>query len=156
MQSRTRYAAGLVAGGLVWLAGCFGGRAVVERPSPTIPGSRFKVIATIAAGSGRVEIRMSAGVRKQLNEAGWKGVSRSGRWDSPKDAVAGICKEGGDEGQVDGVLFVAYNSLDLYDCETGKSAYAIDGSPERGVGIDEMVKRLMRYLRGEQTTAPRS
>jgi len=54
------------------------------------------------------------------------------------------------------VLFVAYNSLDLYDCETGKSAYAIDGSPERGVGIDEMVKRLMRYLRGEQTTAPRS
>ncbi len=153
MQSRTRYAAALlVGGGLVWLAGCFG-RSVVERPSPTIPGSKFKVIATVAAGSGRVEIRMSAGVRKQLNEAGWKGVARSGRWDTPKDAVAAIC-QGDEEGRVDGVLFVAYNSLELHDCETGKPAYAIDGSPERGVGIDEMVKRLMVYLRGGQTTAP--
>jgi len=52
------------------------------------------------------------------------------------------------------VLFVEYNRLQLDDCTTRKTAYAIDGSPERGVGIDEMVKRVMRYLRGEQAPAP--
>jgi len=155
MQGRARHAIGLVVGGLVWLAGCLGGREVVERPSPTIPGSKFKVIATIASGSGRANLRMSAGVRKSLNEGGWQGVTRSGRWDTAKEAVTAICQEE-DERHVDGVLFVSYNRLELDDCATGKPAYSIDGSPERGVGIDEMVKRLMRYLRGQQPTSPPS
>ena len=146
-----RYAAGLlVAGGLVWLAGCFGHRAVVERPSLTTAGSKFKVIATVAGGSSRMELRMSATVRKQLNDGGWTGVARSGRWDTQTAAVTEICGAG----DVDGVLFVSYQRLELDDCATRKPAYEIDGSPERGVGIDEMAKRLMRYLRGEQTPPP--
>lgn len=149
MPSRSRYAAGLlIASGLVWLAGC-PGRQVVEVPSTTIPGSKFKVIATVAGGTRSMDLRMSATVRKQLNDSGWKGVARYGRWDSRGDAVSAICGDG----DVDGVLFVEYNRLELDDCTTKKPAYAIDGSPERGVGIDEMMKRMRRYLRGEQPLA---
>ena len=91
---------------------------------------------------------MSATVRKQLNDSGWKGVARYGRWDSRTEAVVGICTEEADP--VDGVLFVDYNRLELDDCATKRPAYTIDGSPEKGVGLDEMMKRMMRYLRGEQ------
>ena len=145
MGSRTRYAAGLLlTGGLVWLVGCRG-RQVVEMPSTTIPGSKFKVIATVAGGTRSMDLRMSVTVRKQLNDSGWKGVARYGRWDSRTEAVAAICADG----DVDGVLFVDYNRLELDDCATKQPAYAIDGSPERGVGLDEMMKRMRRYLRGE-------
>jgi hypothetical protein len=148
---RTRGATGLlVAGGLVWLAGCLGGRPVVETPS-VIPGGKFKVIATVAGGTRSMDLRMSATARKQLNDSGWKGVSRYGRWDTRPDAVREICADG----DVDGVLFVEYNRLELDDCTTKKSAYAIDGSPEKGVGLDEMMKRMMRYLRGQQPAAVR-
>jgi hypothetical protein len=133
----------LVAAGLVWLAGC-AGRPVVEVPS-TIPGSKFKVIATVAGGTRSMDLRMSATARKQLNDSGWKGVARYGRWDSRGEAVTAICTDG----DVDGVLFVDYNRLELDDCTTKKPAYTIDGSPERGVGLDEMMKRMMRYLRGQ-------
>jgi hypothetical protein len=64
--------------------------------------------------------------------------------------VTAICGDG----DVDGVLFVDYNRLELDDCATKKPAYAIDGSPERGVGLDEMMKRMRRYLRGEQGPPP--
>jgi hypothetical protein len=93
---------------------------------------------------------MSATVRKQLNDSGWKGVARYGRWDTQGEAVTAICADG----DVDGVLFVSYNRIELDDCTSKKPAYAIEGSPERGVGIDEMVKRLMRYLRGEKAPTP--
>jgi hypothetical protein len=148
---QTWYAAGLlVAGGLIGLAGCRG-RQVVETPSSTIPGTKFKVIATVSAGgTGSMHLRMSASVRKQLNDSGWKGVARYGRWDSRTEALTAICADG----DVDGVLFVEYNRLELSDCATKKTAYAIDGSPERGVGIDEMMKRMRRYLRGEVATTP--
>jgi hypothetical protein len=134
----------LVAGGLVGLAGC-AGRQVVEVPSTNIPGSKFKVIATVAGGTRSMDLRMSATARKQLNDSGWKGVARYGRWDTRGEAVAAICTEG----DVDGVLFVEYNRLELDDCTTKRPAYAIDGSPERGVGLDAMMTRLMHYLRAE-------
>lgn len=136
----------LVAGGLVWLAGCLGGRPVVETPSGTVPGSKFKVIATVAGGTRAMDLRMSVTARKQLNDSGWQGVARYGRWENRTDAVLAICGDG----IVDGVLFVEYNRLELDDCTTKKPAYAIDGSPEKGVGLDEMMKRLRRYLRGQE------
>ena len=93
-QRRTRGAPGLlVAGGLVWLAGC-PGRQVVEMPGTTIPGSKFKVIATVAGGTRSMDLRMSVTARKQLNDSGWKGVARYGRWDSRTDAVTAICGMG--------------------------------------------------------------
>ena len=140
----------LVAGGLVGLAGCLGGRTVIETPSTSIPGSKFKVIATVAGGTRSMDLRMSATARKQLNDSGWKGVARYGRWDTRGEAVTGICSEG----DVDCVLFVEYNRLELDDCTTKRPAYAIDGSPEKGGGLDDMMRRLMRYLRGEQAPPP--
>ncbi len=136
-------------GALACLAGC-AGKQVVETPNTGIPGTRFKVIATVAGGTRGMDLRMSATVRKQLNDSGWKGVARYGRWDTRGEAVMSICADG----DVDGVLFVDYNRLELDDCKSRKVAYAIDGSPEKGVGIDQMMQRVMRYLRGEQAPAP--
>ena len=151
MPFRASYAGGVLAvGALVYMAGCMGGRPIVESPSAVIPGSKFKVIATVAGGTRGMDLRMSASVRKQLNDSGWKGVARYGRWDTQGEAITAICADG----DVDGVLFVSYNRLELDDCTTKKVGYAIDGSPEKGVGIDEMMKRLMRYLRGEKAPTP--
>ncbi len=123
-----QYTVRLGVAGLLWLAGCkIGqGRPVLEQVSPTVPGSKFKVIATVAGGSGPADLRMSVTVRQQLNEAGWTAVRRAGRWDNQGEALTAICAAG----DVHGVLFVWYNRLELDDCETQKAAYAIDGSPE--------------------------
>ena len=136
----------LVASALLGLAGClWTGKEAVEHPSPTIGGTKFKVLATVAGGASRNEIRMSATVRKELNDSGWKGVSRAGRWDTPSQAVKEICEPG----DVDGVLFVSYNRLELMDCTSHQLAWSVDGAPERGAGIQEMTKRLFHYLRGQ-------
>lgn len=142
---RAKYA-GVALLALVALAGClWTSKEAVEHPSPTITGTKFKVIATVAGGSGRNEIRMSATVRKELNDSGWKGVTRAGRWDSPAEAVKDICEPG----DVDGVLFVSYNRLELMDCSSHQQAWSVEGAPERGTGMQEMTKRLLHYLRGE-------
>ena len=134
------------------LAACSfgGGRPVLEQVSPNIPGTKFKVIATITGGDARTDIRMSVTVREQLNDSGWTAVRRAGRWESRLEALSDICSAG----DVDGVLIVLYNRLELDDCATQKPAYAIDASYEQDVGLTEMVRRLMRYLRGERTAAP--
>jgi hypothetical protein len=143
MKPRSRYAAALVAGGLVWFAGCNSNR-VTELVSPA-PGPKFKVIATIATHTLSMELRMSATVRKELADSGWNAIRKAGRWPDAAGAVQAICGEGG----VDGVLFVAHDELQLYDCATLKPAYSIK-APELGmVGLDELVRRLMRYLRGQ-------
>jgi len=138
--------AALAAGALLALAGClWTGKEAQEHPSPTIAGTKFKVIATIAGGASRNEIRMSATVRKELSDSGWKGVARAGRWDTPAQAIKEICEPG----DVDGVLFVSYNRLELMDCTSHQLAWSVDGAPERGAGIQEMTKRLFHYLRGQ-------
>jgi hypothetical protein len=127
------------------LAGCFSNSAIIENVNPEVPGSRFRVIATIAGGDANPDLRMSVTVRQQLNEGGWSAVRRAGRWESERAAVVDICAVG----DVDGVLIVSYNRLELDDCESLKPAYRIDGSPDRGVGLTEMTTRLIRYLRGQ-------
>ncbi len=121
---------------------------MLEQISPTIPGAKFKVIATIAGGATGSDLRMSVTVRQTLTDSGWTAVRRAGRWDNQGDALAAICTEGG----VDGVLFVWFDRLELDDCETQKPAYAIEGSAERGVALDGMVRRLLKYLRGEKAS----
>ena len=129
----------------VLLAGCFGGQPVIENVNPEVAPSKFRVIATIAAGDAGPDLRMSATVRQQLNDAGWTAIRRAGRWESERAAIIDICS-GGD---VDGILFISFNRLELDDCESQRPAYRIDGSPDKGVGLTDMVDRLMRYLRGQ-------
>jgi hypothetical protein len=50
----------------------------------------------------------------------------------------------GETGAVDGLLFVMWNELDLYDCRTHKPAYQVRGGM---IGTNTMVQRLLRYLR---------
>jgi hypothetical protein len=132
--------------------GCrFGqGKPVLEQINPAVPGSKFKVIATVAGGSGTADIRMSATVRQQLNDSGWTAVRRAGRWENQSAAITEICSDQ----SADGVLFVWYDRLELDDCSTRKAAYTIEGSAERGVALTGMMERLMKYLRQPGATAP--
>jgi len=149
--ARRRYSVALLLGGLISIAGCIGSRPVIENVNPTIPGSKFKVIATVAGGDAGPDLRMSASVRETLSDSGWTAIRRAGRWESMASAVNDICA-GGD---ADGVLVVWYDRLELTDCGTQRTAFAIQGSAERDVGLTEMVKRLMRYLRDQPTTGRR-
>ena len=132
------------------LAGCAGlginTKKDVEQWSPTIPGTHFKTIATLAANNSTLAIRLMVQVREQIKKAGRNAVRQSGRWDSVAGAVSQICGAPG-EGPVDGVLLVKYDNLVLYDCETRKTAFEIQSSPERGgIGLVNMTKRLIKYL----------
>ena len=114
--------------------------------SPTVPGSRFKTIGTVASNSARTSIRMTVQVREQLNKAGLNAVRRGGRWDSIGAAVALLCAPGAED-PVDGVLVVSYDHLVLYDCETKKAAYEIGtASAGGGLGLREMTDRLIKDL----------
>ena len=77
-------------------------------------------------------------------------IRRSGRWESQAAAVTDICSDGG----IDGVLLIAFDRLELTDCQSQRPAYRIDASYERDVGLTEMTKRLLRYLRGQPTRKP--
>ena len=133
--------------GLVVVAACLRPKPVIEQTSPTIHGTKFHTIATISGDDASSNMRMSAQVRQTLNDSGWVAIRRSGRWESQSAAVTDICSDGG----IDGVLLIAFDRLELTDCQSQRPAYRIDASYERDVGLTEMTKRLMRYLRGQPT-----
>ena len=145
----------LLAAVALLLPGCAGFmKKDVEQWSPTIPGSHFKTIATLAANNTTLAIKVMVQVREQLNKAGRNAVRRTGRWDNIASAVAQICGSS-DEGPVDGMLVVNYDHLVLYDCETRKAAFEIESSPDKGggTGVIGMTKRLIKYLERD-TPAP--
>ena len=127
----------------------------MEQWSPTIPGSHFKTIATLAANNTTLSIRMMVQVRAQVNKAGRNAVRQTGRWDTIAAAVAQICGSP-TEGTVDGVLVVNYDQLVLYDCETRKKAFEIQSDPEKGggLGVTNMTKRLIKYLEEKPAPSP--
>src|SRR5581483_11818477 len=117
--------------------------------SPVIRGTKFKTIATVAETDYGSDIRLTVQLREQLIDGGWHAVARAGRWDSESDAVSEICAPGADP--VDGVLFVTYDHLALYDCATRSRAYDIRSSPQAGgLSLPKITGRLMRYLRGKK------
>jgi hypothetical protein len=150
MRAERRVSFWYVGTALVSMMACLGSKPVLEQVSPTIPGAKFKVIATIAADDAGPSLNMTATVRQTLNDSGWTAVPRAGRWEAAATAIMDVCADAG----TDGVLVVAYDRLELTDCASQRPAYRIDASYERGVGLTEMTKRFMRYLRGEPTTRP--
>ncbi len=120
-----------------------------ENWNPTVPGTHFKTIGTVAGSGVPADIRMTAQVRERLQKAGVNAVRRSGRWDSIAAAVAELCAPGSDY-PVDGVLTVTYNRLVLYDCASNRPAYEIQSSPqEGGLGLTQLTERLLKYLVGK-------
>jgi hypothetical protein len=120
----------------------------IERVNPNIPGGRFHVLAGIAGGDARTDLRVSVTVRQQLQDSGFTVVRRAGRWDSQTEAVRAIC-----EPPVDGVLFIWYNRLELRDCVT-QGAMAFEISSRGQEGITNLTDRLIRYLRRPPTAPP--
>ena len=126
------------------LAACTGGYGkITEMASSTIPGDSFHTIVVIAGDDDQSTLQINAKVRQQLNDKGIAATRRSGLWPSEREALLDICPIGSASG-VDGLLFVMWNELNLYDCRTHKPAYQVRGGM---TGTDLMVQKLMRYLR---------
>jgi hypothetical protein len=112
------------------------------------PGSRFKRIVTLSGAGSRKAILLMVQVRHELQKAGVSAVPSSGRWNSVEDAVIDMCTRGADQ-PTEGVLIVTDKHLVLYDCQSSKAAYdAVRGSPDGGQSLEEMVAKLITYLKG--------
>ena len=145
----------LAAAGL--LAACAGpyGR-VRETYSSTVSPTRFKTIVVIAGENDAGDLQIAVQVREKLTASGLTALNRTGLWETEGAAVAEICPpasgaSGAESppGAVDGVLFVWWNRMTLHDCETRKAAYQIDAAY---TGVDNMIKRLLGYLRRPAAT----
>lgn len=131
----------LVAAAVAACGGAYG--RMNEIVSSTIPGDSFDTIVVIAGDDDQSALQITAKVRQQLNDKGITAQRRSGLWSVEREALADICPVG-QPSDVDGLLFVTWNDLSLYDCRTHKPAYQVRGGMR---GTDAMVQRLMRYLR---------
>ena len=130
-------------------AGCAGPYGKVnEIVSSTIPGDSFHTVVVISGDDDQSTLQITAKVRQQLNDKGIVATRRSGLWSAEREALADICPldpaGNTNTSGIDGLLFVLWNELDLYDCRTHKPAYQVRGGM---TGTDMMVQRLMRYLR---------
>jgi hypothetical protein len=116
---------------------------VTEMASSSIPGDSFRTIVVIAGDDDQSTLQINAKVRQQLIDKGITATRRSGLWPSEREALLDICPIGSASGE-DGLLFVTWNELNLFDCRTHKPAYQVRGGM---TGTDLMVQKLMRYLR---------
>ncbi|MEX2155725.1 MAG: hypothetical protein WD773_02665 [Gemmatimonadales bacterium] len=116
---------------------------VNEIVSASVPGDSFRSVVVISADDDQSALQITAKVRQQLNDAGVTALRRSGMWSVEREALADLCPIGV-VSDLDGLLFVSWNELSLYDCRTHKPAYQIRGGMR---GTDVMVKRLLGYLR---------
>lgn len=126
---------------VVACAGPYG--RMTEIVSQTVPGDSFRTLVVISGDDDQGALQLTARVRQQLNDAGVSALRRGGLWSIEREALADICPLG-QPSEVDGLLFVYWNELDLYDCRTHKPAYQVRGGMQ---GTDLMVKRLLRYVR---------
>ena len=116
---------------------------VTEIVSSSVPGDSFRTVVVISGDDDQNSLQITARVRQQLNDRGLTAERRSGLWSTEREALLDICPLG-TASPVDGLLFVQWNELDLYDCRTHKPAYQVRGGM---IGTNTMVERLMRYLR---------
>ena len=116
---------------------------LLERRNPAVAPTNLRVLGSIAGGRSRPEIRMSVTVRQQLTDSGLTVLPKSGRWESQLQAVRDVCART-EAPALDGVLFVFYNRLELYDCDSERAAYEISGG---NLGINQMADRLVSYLK---------
>lgn len=111
--------------------------------STSVPPDSFRTLVVISGDDEQASLQLTARVRQQLNDAGLTAQRRAGLWSVEREALADICPLGAPS-DVDGLLFVYWNELDMYDCRTHKPAYQVRGGMQ---GTDLMVKRFLRYLR---------
>lgn len=119
-------------------------KPATEDVQRSVDASKLQAVAVIAGNDSRADLRMSAMVRQKLTDAGVTAMRRSGRWGSENEAMADICPAG-QAAAVDGVLFVYYNQLTLWDCRSRVRAIDIRGGDESG--LPGMANRLVRYLK---------
>jgi len=128
------------------LAGC----SILMRPTqaseqvnPQVDQSTMSAIVVIAGDDARYDLRMASLVRDKLTEAGFNGIRRSGRWASENEALNDICPTN-QVASADGIIFVYYNQLILWDCKTRLKAIQVFGGTE--AGLPGMTDRVIAYL----------
>lgn len=138
------------------MAGC----SVLQRPqrateqiNPQVDASTLSAIVVIAGDDARYDIRMATLVRQQLSDAGITALRRTGRWGSQTEALLDICPTG-QVSSADGVVFVYYNQLTLWECRSRSKAIEIFGGTESG--LPGMTKRLVEYLTSRGARSPAS
>lgn len=125
------------------LAACSGAYGKVSEMTSTVPGDSFRTLVVISGDDDQSALQITAKIRTQLNENGITATKRAGMWPNEREALLDICPLGTQSG-VDGLLFVMWNEMDLYDCRTHKPAYQVRGGMR---GSDVMLQQLMRYLK---------
>jgi len=124
-----------------------------EQINRQVDPSTLMAIAVIAGADARYDIRMATLVREELTDAGITAIRRTGRWSSEGDALMDICPTG-QISSADGVVFVYYNQLVLWECRGKTKAIEIFGGTE--AGLPGMTRRLVEYLQssGRRTSVP--
>ena len=153
-------------------AGCFHPYGKVsEFQSTKIPGSRFHTLTVISGETEHSSILIAARVRDSLQASTIVNVvNRSGRWVDEAGALREICPDSAQAGAmtdssraaiasdssgilatmapVDGVVIVWWNRISLRDCRTQTTAYDATGAAQ--IGIDELTRQLLRYLKTDR------
>lgn len=141
---------------------------VSEFQSSKIPGSRFHTLTVISGETEHSSILIAARVRDSLQESKVVNVvNRSGRWVDEAGALREICPDSAEANAmpdsaraaiasdstgilatmapVDGVVIVWWNRVSLRDCKSQTTAYDATGAAQ--IGIDELTRQLIRYLK---------
>jgi hypothetical protein len=118
---------------------------VTEQRSPGTRGDRFTTITLLVGSSDQASLVLAERVEQRLTEAGRSVVTRGGRWGTEAEALREICPIG-QSLTADGVLFVWLDRFRLWDCKTHAAAYEVRSEQ---AGADELLSRLLRYLRSE-------
>lgn len=141
---------------------------VSEFQNARIPGSHFRTLTVIAGEGDRSSIQIAARVRDSLTSSKVVNVvNRSGRWVDEAGALQEICPDSAaapattdssraaiandstgilaSMAPVDGVVIVWWNRVSLRDCRTQVVAYDATGAAQ--IGIDELTRQLLRYLK---------
>jgi hypothetical protein len=135
---------------LLILAGPVAGCSLLARPVATeypnaqIPASKFTSLAVLPADPRSHDPQIAARARQNLRADGIEIVEANASAKETVAAMLELCPKD-KPARFAGVVFVTWNHLQLLDCATHEVAYSIDG---RYSGIDEMTKRLARYLKG--------
>ena len=147
MRGRTRRVPRLrLAIAALVVCGCMRSKKGFENWNPTISPSHFKTIATIASSGSRSDIRIMVQLRQDLQKAGVNAVPAAGRWETVSEAMTQVCGPAGPQ-PLDGLVVVGYDHLVLYDCQSLKPAFEIQGA--QNTGITAMTERLIKYLKGK-------
>jgi hypothetical protein len=143
---------------LTTAAGCVKGpflyseKIIGETVHTQVAKADLKVIAVLPENpQRRFDYQVAARATTTLEQLGWTVSVPQAAAARKFTAVTDLCKV---DGAPDAIVLVTWNYLSLWNCDTGKVAYEVDGGY---AGVDAMAQRLTQLATGNatETTASR-